>query len=123
MNILRRLRTQDAIYWAPLGISADTGQETYAAPAAIKCRWADTVELVTFRDGTQGASTAIVDCDRVPEEGGVLRKGRLSEMSVALTAAPFALPGSWKIQSVHRVPKVRAKADDNPDKTLLRAIL
>lgn len=123
VNVLKRLRTQDAVYWAPLGKGTDTGQEEYADPVDIKCRWADDWETVVMIGGSEGNINAVVDCDRVLEKDGLLRKGTVDDLDEATLADPFATAGTWKIRRFARVPKVRAKDDTDPDKTLMRAFL
>lgn len=122
MNILKVLRTQKATYWPPARTDPGTGRTAYGPAVNIKCRWTDCAELVTFRDGNTGATNSFVDCDRVVEEDGVLRKG-WAATPYAADLDPLSLDGSWKIRKVDRVPQVRGKNDTNPNKTLIRAVL
>jgi len=131
VNILKRLRVQDAVYWAPGGVDAK-GRSVYAEPVAIKCRWIDKAELFIMPDGSQGVSKSFVDMDRLPKLDGVLARGKLKDLPASVlssTAGNNGLPNplkwkeAWKIRATPRVPGFRVKDDTDPNKTLLRAIL
>lgn len=129
MNILKILRTQDCVYWGPESVDRK-GRNVFPEPVDCKCRWVDDNQLFMQKDGTQGMSRAFVDLDLVPAIDGVLRKGKIADLPDSVKPAanggiwnPFKIPGSWKVRGTPRVPKVRAKDDDDPNKTLMRAVL
>jgi hypothetical protein len=96
MRLLRKMRKQNAVYWAPLEINTN-GEWTYDEPVQLKVRWEDRVEEVKLQ-----ASKALVYVDRELVVQGVLWKGKISELEDEDN--PFANPGAFAIQTFMMIP-------------------
>lgn len=111
---LKRFLNQDALYWAPSGVTDDFGKMILLDPVQIKCRWEDKTERVLTKKGDEITSRAQVFADRDVEEEGVLWLGSFSQATIADDAAgnpdPFVNKKAWEIQQVGKQPDRRAKS-------------
>lgn len=127
MRIIRRMRRQKAVYWAP--VAADKyGKKSYEEPIEIDCRWEDCQEMYLDVNGNSAMSRARVYVDRKLEALGVLwlppENVQISE-GAALTQLtdetdPFANSGTFEIRKVDELPELRVRAG-NPN-TILHTV-
>ena len=104
MSVIRKMRRQAAVYWAPLGLDA-YGRPGLALPVQLSCRWDDVMEEYLDKDGNTQISNAIVYPEIAPLLGGVLWKGLLSQLTD--TVNPFNNLGAWVINKVQQIPNFR----------------
>lgn len=110
MRVLKFLQ-QRAVYWEPLP-AGETGQEGYADPVEIRCRWEDVQEVQAEPGGEQWMSAARIMVDRVVLTDGYLwrsskttRDPEGSALAELTTPAnPVGNPGAAKIRKVTQVP-------------------
>lgn len=100
-------RNQKAVYWPYAGID-DLGQPQYDAPFQIDCRWDDKHELFMNLQGVQEVSNAKVFPDRDTPEGGVLWKGKFSQL--VSQSNPFLNPKAYIIKKFEKIPDIDALA-------------
>ena len=100
MGIIKKMRRETAIYWAPDGLDGGL-QPKVAEPVQIKCRWEQRAEQYFKEDGVEATSQAIVYTDRVVEVGGFLWLG-------ILTKAPATPPPENRIERFENLPNLRA---------------
>lgn len=79
MNYRRKLK-QYAVYWAPTG-SNNAGQEQFATPVEIRCRWEVGVQEMISAVGQAWVSKSKVFHTHLTEEGGFLWRGRLADVT------------------------------------------
>lgn len=104
MSLIKRMRKQKAVYWAPTGTGED-GQPVYRQPVEIKCRWEDVI--VQFKDykGRETSSRARVYVDRLLACGGVLWQGTVAGLTSQ--SEPFNNPHAYEILSFGTIPNLR----------------
>ncbi len=99
---------QTAVYWASPKTDG-IGGFTWADPVEIKCRWTDSTNVVTGRDGQELVSRAFVLVDRDLEEQGVLFLGTLLELDSTQEDDPTELDGALLIKRFDKIPDIPAK--------------
>lgn len=129
IRLIRSMRTQTAVYWAPFRVD-EFGKQEYAAPAQMKCRWVDKAEFFNTKDGSQAVSSAFVYCDRIVKIDGVLWLGKLSDVPAEAKPAangglwkPLKVDDAWIIRQFNRTPILRATNNTDPDRTVMKAVL
>lgn len=113
MGIITRMMKQKAVYWAPNGTDK-FGQQAYAAPVELRCRWEDKQELFIDITGTQQVSKSIVYVESDVKLDGVLWLGELEDVA---PINPFSNEGASKIRAFGKLPKINLR------ETLRTAIL
>jgi hypothetical protein len=118
---LKRFLNQNALYWAPSGVTDDFGKMILLDPVQIRCRWEDKTERVLTKKGNEITSRAQVFADRDVKEEGVLwlspgpkNSSAFSYATIVDDAAgnpdPFVNDGAWEIQQVGKQPDRKAKS-------------
>jgi hypothetical protein len=119
--ILKKMRKQAAVYWAPLLDAKGTpildphGEKTFAAPVQMLVRW----EGAQFWDRKAGLiveeeSKEIVYVGCKVLKGGLFWKGCLKDLPTEKLTNPRALEGTWEITKYAEYPML------NPKKGTLR---
>lgn len=112
MSIIKRMRKQDAVYWALASVESggddfdDYGQPILTDPVEVKCRWEDKSEEFVAANGTKMLSHAVVYVDRDVDVGGVLMLGELTDITDADNVRENA--GAWEIKRFDKIPNLRA---------------
>lgn len=83
MSLIKRMRRQSAVYWESTGYDS-SGNEVFALPVEIKCRWEVEVTQSYPIEGKDSTFTNTVYVDRPCPVGGRLRKGTLEELDYPL---------------------------------------
>lgn len=100
MSIISKMRKQDAVYWAPVGLD-DNNRYIYDEPVEVKCRWDERSERDFNTIGEEINVKATVYVDREVALGGVLWLGLLVD-------APLTPPEHNKIKIYRVMPNLRA---------------
>jgi hypothetical protein len=107
MRLLKTMRKDDAVYWAPVGID-DSSNPTWAAPIDLKVRWEDSDQVIQTAKGEQVTSSAMVFVGQDVKLGGVLWQGTVAALTDS--ANPFNNEGAGEILKFDKVPTF--KGDD-----------
>lgn len=105
MSLITRVRKQYAVYWPKTGIN-DRGKATYGTAVEIRCRWDDVNEAFLSPTGREEVSNSKVMVDRVVVLGGMLRYGRLAD--VTNLTEPAKNSGTYEIRQVQNTPNLKA---------------
>ena len=100
------MRKQNAVYWAIASIDGH-GQEVYASPVQIDCRWEDSNEEFLDANGDRQISNAVVYTDRDTTPKGVLMLGVLADITDAVNIKENS--GAWEIRKFNKLPTLNAK--------------
>lgn len=105
MSIIKKMRKQDAIWWAA-GPKDEFGAITFAFPVQIKCRWEDAEgQIVNAQEEiTAGMSTVYVDRDM--KIGDKLKLGLLD---TGTPPDPKEDREAFEIQGWQKIPNLKAK--------------
>lgn len=112
MSLIKRMRKQDAVYWALAGEESGGkdfdkyGQPVVTEPVAIKCRWDGKTEEFIDAKGTRLFSHAIVFVDRDVDVGGVLMLGTIADITNA--DVPKENANAWEIKRFDKIGNLRA---------------
>lgn len=104
MSLIKRMRKQDAVWWAVTGQNA-SGENLYDAPIQVKCRWEDVAEQFTDATGNVVISNARVYVDRIMKVGDVLWKGTLAD--IVYQVEPLRNEGAYAIRKFPQIPNLR----------------
>lgn len=74
MRVIETMRRQSCIYWQCTGLNKN-GQESFAAPLVILCRWDDETKKVIKPDGVEMTTRSVAYVDRVVPIGSFLMLG------------------------------------------------
>lgn len=107
MSIYTRALRQDAVYWPPAGDGED-GKPTFGEAVPIKCRWVESMGQTIKVANRDIDSKANVNPDRDLEVGGILYKGKMSDLTPAQLADPFTFFQGWEIKTFTTVPNLKA---------------
>lgn len=111
MSIIRTMRRQRAVYWAPLqnprgqAQYTDDGRRKYADPVEIRCRWEQTNAEVLDANGEKVQADATVYVDRDVLLGGKLRLGALDTLE--FNGPPDENTGVYEIKRFEKTPNMR----------------
>jgi hypothetical protein len=105
MSLIKKMRRQIAVWWASTGVDRH-GDESYAVPVEIKCRWEDSSEEFLDAEGQRQMSNAIVYVDRDTPNGGVLMLGTLDDITDPINVKENT--GAWEIRKFDNLPNIRA---------------
>lgn len=104
MGQIGRKRKDWAVYWAP--DAADRyGKPGFAEPAEIRVRWEETQIEFVNKEGRTEISNAQVLVDQDLELGGILMKGRLTDITSPLQ--PFENGDAYEIRGWEDVGSIR----------------
>lgn len=106
-GIIRKRLKQRAVYYAPLGEPSATGLYRYGEPEEIAVRWEDVAEEYIDQRGQPRVSKAKVGVLNDLEIGGILIKGKLSDL--ADPDNPMNNQGWGTIQKKIEIPDLKAK--------------
>lgn len=106
MRIIKKVLKQTAVYWAPLGEDS-SGQQAYAAPVEIKCRWTDAQQEFLDKTGQTQMTKSVVMVDRDLTLLGALRLGLIADLTDQ--ANPFRNSDTSEIRQTGKVPTLDAK--------------
>lgn len=101
MSYITRNLKQKATYWAPTGVD-DFGNQTFAAPITLNCRWEGRTELFIDIDGKEQRSAARVYVNQDVLVGGYLFEG------VTTVADPKTIKAAREIRDFRKIPNLRA---------------
>ena len=109
-STLKKVRNQKAIYWANTG-SDQYGDNTYAEPVEIDCRWDDHIgevagASITTAKGEIIQTRAIVIVDRDMQLGDRLKLG---ELESGTPDSPIDDVAAWPIVGFAKNPDLKAK--------------
>lgn len=104
MSLIKRMRKQDAVWWAVTGQNS-SGENLYDAPVEVKCRWEDVAEQFTDAMGQIAISNSRVYVDRAMKVGDILWKGKLAE--VVSQMQPFQNAGAYAIRKFGQIPNLK----------------
>ena len=110
MSFLTRLLKQDATYWSHSSYD-EYGDQSWASPVAIKCRWEDRSQIFLDEKGEQVHSKACVWTTTELAVDGYLFLGTSS------TANPETVSGADKILRIESCPDVKNRT------TIYKALL
>lgn len=106
-TLLVRMRKQDAVYWAPAGVNADT-VETLATPVDLKVRMvvAEVTDFAgTVIDQTTKGSGHVYTGQGLAV-GGYVRLGTVAGLS-APDVDPRTLSGAYRVRQTEVIPNLR----------------
>ena len=105
MNIISRMRKQDAVYW-PYSSTSAFGVKVVGDPVAIKCRWESKSEEFLDSEGEVQMSNAVVYVDRDTPMGGILMLGTTDDITDSVNIKEN--DGAWEIRRFDNLPNLRA---------------
>jgi hypothetical protein len=105
-SFLRKIRKQDAVYWAVTG-SDGFGGELWGAPTEVGVRWSDRAERTFTSDGREFVSKAKIFFGFAPVIGSMVKLGGLSSDT---NDNPLEEEDTFRILSVKSVPDIKNKA-------------
>lgn len=108
-SFIKRVCVQTAVYWEYKGPDGYGGVE-YADPVEIACRWDDTAEVVSDRDGVEFVSQAEVLVTQDLKERSRVMLGKLSDLPV--DPDPLNIEDSYEIKRMSRHPEFRSTTFD-----------
>ena len=100
---------QTAVYWGSPA-SDGLGGFTWADPIEVKCRWTDSINVISGSDGVEVVSKAFVMVDRDMEEQGVLFLGDLGDLDSVSEDDPTGVDGAYRIKRFDKIPNLTATA-------------
>lgn len=112
MSIIRTMRKQKAVYWAPLQNPrghdqyTDDGRRKYDDPVEIRCRWENQRVEVLNENSEKVQVDATVYVDRDVAVGGKLRLGALSTLE--FEGPPDENTEVYEIKRFEKMPNLRA---------------
>lgn len=121
MRILRKMRRQTCVYWAPGQIGVEGNVETWEDPVELLVRWEDCVEQYIDRNGTPQTSSAkvFVGVDVVtlgvlwlPPENVLIPEGQ-GLAQVVDEDNPFKNPGAFEIRKFDKLPILKVSTEDD----------
>ncbi len=105
MGIISKMRKQTAVYWALSSVNT-YGENQYAAPVEIACRWEDVSVEFLDNDGSTQMSRARVYVDRDVIIGSVLMLGVIADITDEVNIKENA--GAWEIRKFDNLPNLKA---------------
>ena len=112
MSIIKRMRKQKAVYWAPESAESagddfdNYGQPQVTDPVVIDCRWEEVSEEFIDAQGTRQISRAKVYVDRDIIVGGILMLGVLGDITDE--SNPKENENAWEIRRFDKLPNLKA---------------
>ncbi len=106
MSLIDRMRKQQAVWWAVDSIDK-FGQEVYAAPIQIMCRWEDVSKQFLDANGEIQMSQAVVYTDRDTPPKGVLMLGLIASITDPTNIKENV--GAWEIMRFDKLPTLNNK--------------
>lgn len=115
MQILKKMRKQVAVYWAPSGVTGDDGQFLFEAPIELLVYWKDCNEAFVDIRSNSVTSRAKVYVGQNVKLLGFLwlsskTKGYTAGEALAELAdqdVPTLNPGAYEIRKVDKIPTFR----------------
>jgi hypothetical protein len=104
--ILARLCNEKAVYWGN-PVNDGTGSFTYNPPLEIDCRWEDSNEVTTDKDGNQFISRAVIYLTQDVDEQGMICLNSLENLDSSLDSDPKSVPGAFIIKRFDKSPDLR----------------
>jgi len=117
MGLIKSMRTQTAVYFAPDGYDG-FGELSYSDGVEVPCRWESESQRFIDGQGEEQVSTALVYVDRDLELGGLLWEGELADAPIR----PAENKDTFPIRQFTILPKLKVKTK-TANNTLRTAIL
>lgn len=104
LKFIEKVSVQTAVYWGS-PVNDGYGNMTYSEPIEIKCRWEDTIKVLSDSNGKEFTSSTsiLIPQEYQVEEQGMLFLGTLDDLPSSYTVDEY---GS-EIKKISKVPLYR----------------
>lgn len=109
---LRRIAKDTAVYWGSPTLR-DDGTNQYAAPIEIKCLWKEGFISDPDRDIVSISIKAQIYVFRDLDQGGILWKGTLAQLSVQEKQDPREIEDAYEINIFKKIPSLYIRGEFN----------
>lgn len=75
-SFVAKVQKQKLVYWETNGFDG-FGQNTYAYPEELNCRWDDVFEMVKDNQGREFVSKAVIISPKLLVQGSYVKKGQI----------------------------------------------